>query len=831
MQQLLSDLSVAEIGEGVSASFAGKMLADLGADVFKVERPAGDPLRWDTRAPGSPDGTRRSGAFLQLNANKRSVVLDPANPIDCSRLWELLDDVDLVFETLPAGNLGDYRVTWEALHERCPELSVVQISGFGATGPYANLRSSDLVDQAISMSLYPLQSGPPVKMPGHMCQVIVGHLGALAGLGAVRSVDLGGEGAWLECAAIEALATQPRTASYLLAHQYTGAKTVLRRPSESLIPSGVHPCGDGYVAMLSTPQQLSEMIEVLDDETLRAAFAEPDAFSKPETKEILDAVLYPWLVSHSRAELTETAQAAGWPLAGVNRPEELLDADHLRSRGFWQRSDDPVVGSVDLAGPPARHEVGGYQLRTAAPLLDEHRSDLPDGSAEHRNLSPRSPSANPRPPAQPPLAGVRVLDLTTVWAGPYATQLLADLGAEVIRIENPFVLPPSTKGYTARPPADLSSLGFLGSMYGPAAEGRGDRPWNRHAMNNAVCSNKLSMTVDTRREEGREIVMRLAEVSDVFIENFKRTGLENIGYSVEELRRRNPRLIVTRMPPAGLTGGWSGYTGFGAQFDGLSGLASLMGHPRSDPTTTPATMHMDSASGPAAAFATVAALRARERSGKGMVIDVSQVENVIQQMGDLLVEMQLGTPPQRIGNRDPLVAPQGVYPCAGEEQWIAISVTDDEAFAALARLLGRPELAADDRFSNAGKRYDNHDELDAVLVDWTSDRDKHELFHELQASGVAAGPVLHEDEFSNDPHIIDRAWMTQLQSDDVGVHAHPGLAWRGGPVIRQHGSPTLGQHNEYVYKGILGVSDTEYERLRRTNHVAIDYLDAEGRPH
>jgi crotonobetainyl-CoA:carnitine CoA-transferase CaiB-like acyl-CoA transferase len=211
---------------------------------------------------------------------------------------------------------------------------------------------------------------------------------------------------------------------------------------------------------------------------------------------------------------------------------------------------------------------------------------------------------------EPPLRGIRVLDFTTVWSGPYLTQLLADLGAEVIRVENPSVFPPTTKGYLPRP-SDSMLLGALLSMYAPPVEGRPDRPYNRHAMNNSIARNKLSCTIDPRRPEGQELLLRLVEQSDVFVENLKTSTLHQIGIHESVLLERNPRMLVLRIPAAGLTGDWSDYTGFGQQFDGLSGFSHLVGHHDKEMVETPATMYMDAATGPAGAFAILAALHYR----------------------------------------------------------------------------------------------------------------------------------------------------------------------------------------------------------------------------
>jgi len=653
----------------------------------------------------------------------------------------------------------------------------------------------------------------------------------------VLSAESTGLGCFVDCAATEALSTIPARATTLLSYRYRDgapAPNLYASGRESLLPLGVYPCGDGFVALMSTPQQLDQMLEVLDDEDLYAAFARPDAFERGETKEAIDAALYPWLLSHTRAEATAEAQRAGWPLAGVNEPSEVIEADHLAQRGFWVHADDPAAGSIKLPGAPYRFAEGGWSLRRLAPHLGEHDAEVVSAlrqPAPERTIkaAARAVSGNVLSPSSPPLSGIRVLDLTTVWSGPFATMLLADLGAEVIRVENPWILPPTTKGYQARP--TILDPGFLGSLYGDPVPDRPDRPWNRHAMNNAIARNKLSCTIDNRRPEGRELLMRLVECSDVFIENFRTSGLARIGLHTSELQARNPRLIIVRMPPTGTSGDWSDYTGFGAQFDGLTGMAWLCGHRDTELVTTPGTTYMDAASGPATAFATIAALRYRAQTGRGQLVEVDQSENILNHLGDIFIDCQLGVEPRRWGNRDPWHAPQGLYRCRGDEEWLAISVTDDAAWRALAEVMGRGDLGRDPRFADLTGRQEHHDELDLIIGAWAAGQSAQQAFADLQRSGVAAGPILEDEPFAEDPHFREREWQRPLRSLDVGTHLHPGLPYRGVPQVWRRGSPVLGEDNEYVYKKVLGVSDADYERYREERILADDYLDRLGEPY
>jgi crotonobetainyl-CoA:carnitine CoA-transferase CaiB-like acyl-CoA transferase len=578
------------------------------------------------------------------------------------------------------------------------------------------------------------------------------------------------------------------------------------------------------VALMMTTQQLKDMLTVLDSPELTEAFSRPDAFARSETKEILDGVLYPWLLSRTRQQITEAGQSVGWPVTPVHKAEELLTADHLHQRGFWVHSVDPEIGPAVMPGAPYRHAEGGWRLRHAAPKLgqSEFPSDLVEGSE-------RPPAAVASDPDVPPLRGLRVLDLTTVWSGPHVTLHLADLGAEVIRVESPYVLPPTTRGLQPRPdPAMLLSV--LVGGYGALAEGRVDRPYNRHSMYNSVNRGKRSCTLDVRHPEQRELFMRLVAVSDVFVENLKMTTLHQMGIHETELLTVNPRLIVLRLPPAGLTGDWAHYTGFGGQFDGLTGLASLCGHAGTELFDTPMTMYMDSATGPAGAFAVLAALHYRAATGRGQVIELAQSENVLAQLGEVFVNLQLGEEPLRRGNRDRHRAPQGLYACADDEM-IALTIVDDESWKAFIGVMGRDDLAKDARLANAVGRLQAHDQLDEVITEWASKLSVLDVFHELQAAGIAAAPVLDEGPFTSDPQVVSREWIRPLASRDVGLFHHLGHPFRGIPMAWERGAPALGDDNEYVMREILGLDAAAYERLVQEQLVVEDYLDSRGNPY
>ena len=405
---------------------------------------------------------------------------------------------------------------------------------------------------------------------------------------------------------------------------------------------------------------------------------------------------------------------------------------------------------------------------------------------------------------------------------------LADLGAEVIRVESPHVFPPTTKGYLPRPDPKMLLSSIVGG-YGPPAPGPPDRPYNRHSMNNSVARGKRSCTLDVRYPEQRELFFRLVALSDIFVENLKATTLRQMGIHETQLLQANPRMIVLRIPPAGLAGDWAHYTGFGGQFDGLTSFASLCGHRDTELIETPTTQHMDSATGAAAVFALLAAVHYRAATGRGQVIELAQSENVLAQLGEVFTNLQLGEEPRRYGNRDRHRAPQGVYPCA--DGTIALTVTDDEVWPGLAAVIGRPDLAKEERLAGVVGRQAAHDELDDLIAAWAGTVTAYDAFHALQSAGVAAAPYLDEAGFAADPQVVARDWIRPLPSRDVGTFGHLGHAFRGIPLSWERGSPALGEDNEYVFKHLLGLDNAQYQRLTAEQVATEDYLDSKDEPY
>jgi crotonobetainyl-CoA:carnitine CoA-transferase CaiB-like acyl-CoA transferase len=427
---------------------------------------------------------------------------------------------------------------------------------------------------------------------------------------------------------------------------------------------------------------------------------------------------------------------------------------------------------------------------------------------------------------QLPLEGIRVLDFTVVWAGPFAAMLLADYGAEVIRVESLQFFPTVTRGVMARPDKEMirAMPGYAGAY--PDRE-PGARPWNRHPMFNPHARNKLGMTVDLSRPKGRELFLKLVSVSDVLIENHSARFMENLGLTYDVLSQGKPELIMVSMPAFGMNGPYKYYQGFGINVESVCGLTWLRAYPDADLTETSTTLHMDAVSGAGAAFAIMAALHYRRRTGKGQCIDFAQAENLLQSIGESLMDYTMnGRIQTSLGNRHPFMAPHGCYPCQGRDRWVIIAIANDTEWEHFCQALGTPAWASDARFTDAASRYRFQDDLDAHIAAWTQQHQAWEIMQRLQQAGIAAGPVMREPDLLSDPHLHARGFFQVITQAEAGTYPYPGVMWTMSrtPTTFRRPPVRMGEHNDYVYRELLKLSAEEIKTLTAEGHIGMDFL-------
>jgi len=430
-----------------------------------------------------------------------------------------------------------------------------------------------------------------------------------------------------------------------------------------------------------------------------------------------------------------------------------------------------------------------------------------------------------------PLDGIRIVELTQIYAGPYASTLLADWGAELIRLETIQGIVGTTRGIYLKVPKELIEQTKLSGTAGGAIFPNwdpGQRPWNRSVSMTSTGRNKLRMTLDLLRPEGLDILGKLFAKTDVFIENNVPETIEKLQISYEWLKEINPEIIMIRMPAFGLNGPYKNYRCLGLHVDGVSGHSYNKGYVDEEPSRRGETVAADAAAGASAAFAAFTALWNRRKTGKGQLIELPLAENFIPFMSESIIDFNMNKRIRStIGNRDRRIAPHGVYPCKGDDKWMTIAVGNDNQWKALCEIIGNKALINDPRFKDVRSRLKNQDELDNIVSSWTVKQDHLKVFHKLQKVGIPSGPVLDELEALEDPHLVNRGYYETLENSELPKLQYPGPLWRMSKTPNHHKSapPLLGEHNEYIYKEVLGMSNAEYKRLEDAGHIGMDIIE------
>ncbi len=438
--------------------------------------------------------------------------------------------------------------------------------------------------------------------------------------------------------------------------------------------------------------------------------------------------------------------------------------------------------------------------------------------------------------ARKPLAGVRIIDLTVVWAGTFATTLLADLGAEVIKVENIHVWQPMTRGAVARPPAAAIAAGAGGGWASGYPDGvPGERPWNYAPTFVQMFRNKYSVTIDLLAEQGREAFGRLVERSDALVENNAAGTLEKLGIGPEFLLERRPELIMLRMPAYGQSGPYREARALGVHLESVMGHTLLRGYPDLDPSYITSIFSGDYVAGAHGAFAVMAALRHRRRTGQGQLIEMAQAECAGGLLAQAFMDYALnGRVQQRIGNgslEDDV--PHGVYAARsagdgsdGGDRWISISVLSDAQWLGLRAAMGEPQWAQDAALETLAGRRAARDLIDARLNEWTSQHGDYELFHLLQSHGVPAAPLLSGPRVLEDAHVQARGLNKALTlADGVGPFRFntPFYRFSETPLDIYKPPVALGEDNDYVYRELLGYSAEEIAAFEAAGQIGRDY--------
>ena len=795
-----TELRVVEIAGAEAGAYTAKLFADFGATVLKIEPPSGDPRRGDGepwQAAGATDATSIGSSWAYLNTSKQSHVIDLDTVAGEAELADLLKRSDVVIESAAPDPLLPRSASIDA-----PQLIKTWISPFGGDGPYSEFRSNSFSDEAIGGHLY-LNGEPdrePIQRPGLHSHYQAGTHAFIGTMAALWARERIGTGQTVEIAHFEGFASlhQHTTTMWSLAGHML-MREGNRQPGP-WHPVGVYPCKNGYVqlslpaARMVDPFLLAAGLgDLLDD----PRFATDAA--RATHKDEFDAAILPWLMEHTVEQIVELGQSVHTPVGPVPGMLELARDPHLTERAYWAE----LNGSPDVRLPKGPFRISDHEgAPTAPPTLDSFDAA---GVASWEPPAPVSPSTS----NEPPLAGVRILDLTRVWAGPFAARMLADLGADVILVEMPW----------ARGPKEVADeLAHVLHLY-PENE-IGERPWNRNGGFNKLARNRRGIALDLKDPTTLALFRELVETSDVVLENFSPRVMGHFGLDFEGLQALNPDLIYASMPGYGRNGPNRNWVAFGPLIEASAGLNAMMGYADSGPYRS-GIAWPDPVAGMNGAAAVMVALWDREADPDraGREVEVAMIEAMGSFVGDQLFAAQArGNDTPRRGNRDPNVAPQGVYPCAGADRWIAISITNDDEWRALCALAGLDEMAS----LGLSERQAQHDAIDAALTAWARHCDANGLMYELQHSGVIATRVSDGRDIVEDPQLAARSFWAVLDHPDVGLRRYPGNAIRLSetPVAYRMPAPGLGQHNDAILRDELGASEQDLTQLRASGAIS-----------
>ncbi len=797
---LLVGMSVVECGEGVAAAFATKLMADLGADVIKVEPPEGDwTRRYGPFHDNQPDA-EKSGLFIYLNANKRGVTLDLSRQKDRDALRSLLANADLLVHNVAPSRRDAMGLASAKLSADFPQLIVAGISPFGDTGPYRNWNAYELnVANAggwafLSPGASEFPELPPLKAFGHQGDYQGGLHACIAGLAAYYYRLDSGKGQVVEVSQQECIAAMLEM--NLMHYTYAGRETS-RLGTRVIGPWKIMDTTDGHILVVCVEEdQWRRLVEFMGDPEWAREEIFQDRLARGRSADALVALMQEWISGWKTQDLYHEAQRRRIPFAAVNEMKDLYANEHLAERGFFVELEQPGLGRIKLPGAPSKY-ASGWSIRTPAPRLGQHNRELLDDEKSARvSVSQSRQTGAPRTPRELPLAGIRVLDFTWAWAGPFCTMQLAHLGAEVIRVETEKRICVTR----AVPP-------FADDVAGP----------NRAGYYNQYNQGKRSITLDLSKPEAIAVALEMARHCDVVTDNFAAGVMDRLGLGYERIRARRPDIVMLSMSGYGQTGPLKSYVSYGPPAAASAGFFSLSGYEGHGPSEI-GISYADPNAGIFGAVAVMMALLHRKRTGRGQYIDQSQLETALALLPEGLMDYALnGTQPKRSGNRHRWMAPHNCYKAAGDDdKWVSIAVGTESEWRALCEVIGQPALASDPRFRDAASRKKNEDALDDIITRWTRTRDRWDLTRELQHAGVAAFPSMSNKDLATDEHLRERGYLVEMEHPIVGRRIHMGIPWTmsGTPCRVRSAAPLRGADTESVLHELLGYSADRIAKLR-----------------
>jgi crotonobetainyl-CoA:carnitine CoA-transferase CaiB-like acyl-CoA transferase len=803
---MLAPYRVLDLTDG-RAELATFVLAGLGADVIKVEPPGGSPSRTlEPGAAGEP-AALASLPFQAFNRGKRSVVVDLDDRRGRGDFLALVASADFVVENAGPGAMERRGLGFEALRSARPDIVYVALSPFGATGPYAGHLATDLTLAAMGGAM--ALNGDPDRRPVRITVPQTWHHAAAeSAVGAMVAHErrlATGEAQFVDVSVQAAVFWTGLNA--MISHAIDGRDierngTVLQL--STLTTPLVYPCADGEVCLIATSGLLVGLVPwMVERGTVTEEWAAAEDWATYETKMLTaDTLAYPlsevraaitaFTQQHRKVELFEGGIARGITLAPVNTVADVMGLEQLKVRDYWDEMRLPSGRTLRTAGPFVKASRTPIAWTRPAPGVGAHTAEVLDALAGRPSPPPRPVRAASRD--RLPLEGVKVADFSWIGVGPITAKALADHGATVVHVESD------------NPPDRLRLVGpFKDDVSGI----------NRCQFFGAFNTSKLSLQLDLKHPEGGAVARRLLAWCDIALDSFRAGTMSALGLGYETARTLNPEIIMATTCLLGQYGPAAKLAGYGYHAAAVSGFYEITGWD-DRPPGGPFNAYTDTI-GPRFLTATLlAALDHRRRTGEGQFIDQAQMESALHFLAPQLLDVQVsGRSARRAGNVHPTQAPHDVYPCAGSDEWCAISVEDDQQWRALRTALGEPAWAADPVLDTSAGRRARAALIDAELGAFTVQHEPRALMALLQEAGVPAGMVQRSSDHQTDPQLAHRSFFRRLKHPEMGEVPYEGHQYRirgydNGPRLP---APCLGEHTYTVLSEILGMDDDEVTQV------------------
>ena len=810
----LTGLRVLDLTEELG-QLAGRILADLGAEVLKIEPPGGDPLRKRGPFVGGEPHPDCGVQWIARNLGKHSLVLDLHQPAGADRLRELAAQADVLIESFAPGRLDALGLGYAALRARCPRLVVCSITPYGQSGPKRDQRGSDLTALAASGNLF--MTGDADRAPVR-CSMPVTHYhgGAEAAAGILFALwqrARSGRGQHVDIA-LQELMLMPNMSHPAQAwvQGYRGQRSGNFNRVGETVQQEIWPCKDGFVsfALRGGPARIPGLIAIvryMDEEGMAPPVLKDRDWTKYNhnrlTQPEVDAIAAPFAAffkTKTMQELYAAACTRRLMLAPANTERQVLDSRQLAARQYFTEVAAPRGRAERLPFPARFAAFALARIGERAPALDDAPGGFATGAVVRSPLSVSGP--RPTDNAQRTtgagrggagiFAGLKIVEFGAGAAAPLATRYFADQGATVIKIES------------RQRPDFLRTLRDDGS-------GKLDGSLFFACLN----PNKLSAGLNMKDPRAIALAKRLIGWADVVIENFAPGVMQKWGLDYEAIKGECPNVIMISTCLWGQTGPERAYPGFGGQGSALAGFNYLTGWPDREPLGPFGTI-TDSISPRFAAVAIAAALLYRARTGHGTYIDVSQVETGVYGLTEwLLGYAATGESFGRVGNRSPHAVPHGVFPCAGDDRWIALAVHGDDDWQRLVRAMGSPAWAAAPQLATLEARRRDVDAVEQRVAEWTKPQPADALVAQLQAVGLDAATVEDMQELLNDPQLAHRGHFHELTHPVLGryvVEAN-GMRFSEAPMQFTRPAPLLAGDSAEAYCDLLGLGKAEFEEL------------------